>query len=208
MLIAATIRANAALLSTQKLLSWTSRLGCSWFGSQGRPVLLLALVRYRPISVERSYLEVCADIPQLPLEEQENVFVVFTLLIWFRVHTLGERLETPNLLVQGRQILFDDEGQLYRVSLQGSIEVCSRKAAGPGRTSLISTGLSSNSVFFLATAKCSVSFHNTIAKDGGPYIEPTFPTSPSCPKYPSRYLPPASRTLIAAVVHRRCSGRR
>jgi len=32
-----------------------------------------------------AYLEVGADIPQFPLQEQKNVLVVFPFLVWFRM---------------------------------------------------------------------------------------------------------------------------
>jgi len=63
-----------------------------------------------------AHLEVGADVSQLSLQEQEDVLVVFSFLVGLRVQTLGEGLETADLLVQRGEILLDDESQLCRVS--------------------------------------------------------------------------------------------
>jgi len=73
---------------------------------------VLALRRRKPINATGSYLEVCADIPELPLQEQEDILVVLALLVGFWVEASGEGLETSDLLVERRKVLFDDKRQL------------------------------------------------------------------------------------------------
>lgn len=62
-----------------------------------------------------SYLEVRADIPQLALQEKQNVLVVLTLLVRFWVQPSGKGLEISDILVEAGQILLDDEGQLVHL---------------------------------------------------------------------------------------------
>jgi len=46
------------------------------------------------------------------LQEQEDVLVVLPLLVRFWVKAFGEDLETSDLLVERREVLLDDKGQL------------------------------------------------------------------------------------------------
>lgn len=73
---------------------------------------VLAPRRRKPTDATGTYLEVCADIPELPLQEQENVLVVLPLLVRFWVEPSGKGLETSDLLVERREVLFDDKRQL------------------------------------------------------------------------------------------------
>ena len=65
--------------------------------------------------------EVDADVGEFALEEDYDVFVVFAFLLAGRPGLLGfgEGLEGGDLLIQGREVLFDDEGEF--VNFDGSV---------------------------------------------------------------------------------------
>lgn len=85
-----------------------------------------------------TYLEVCADISQLALQEQQDVLVILAFLIWFRVQALGKRLKVTDVLVEAGKVLLDDEGQLVHlnrviVKERSLLGHCERLSQYPGR---------------------------------------------------------------------------
>ena len=101
----------------------------------------------------QNILERHAGICQFALEEHHDVVVVFLQLLAFRrlgvlcLTLLDIGLQLCDLLVDIRNVLFDDIGQFLEIS--STFRYCGQNAWGH---TLISTGLSSNKVFRFATA--------------------------------------------------------